>query len=103
MMKTLLFLTTFLLVSCSHSVHLVNVSDYKLDKSLTSGKLITAESKQFVVLGFVTQTNYVEVAQQKLIAQCSNGEISNITTRYSTSHGFFSWHNKILMQARCFN
>ena len=102
-MRAFLVTAFFLLGSCSHSVHLVNMSDYELQKNLSQGKKIEVETQQFVVLGFVFDTNYVDQAKEKLINKCPNGEIKNITTRYSTSHGFFSWHNKIYMQARCFN
>ena len=98
-MRILLFI---LLASCSHSVHLVNVSDYEINKNLDQGKKIEVETKQFVILRFVYDTKYVDQAKEDLIAKCPQGEIKDIVTRYSTSHGFLSWHNKIFMQARCF-
>ncbi|HEY8270176.1 MAG TPA: hypothetical protein VIG33_04760, partial [Pseudobdellovibrionaceae bacterium] len=46
-------------------------------------------------------TNYVDQARRKLISQCPHGEISGISTQYSTSLGFFSWTHKVLMQGLC--
>jgi hypothetical protein len=100
-MNKFFVITLFLLVSCSHSVHLVHVSDFTPHAKLTSGKIIKAEATQKVILGFVTDVNYVDVARTNLISQCSNGDIQGITTRYSTSHSFLSWDNKIFMQALC--
>jgi hypothetical protein len=101
-MKYILLLTSLLFMSCSHSVHLVNLSDFEMDKKASKGKPISVQTEQFVILGFVSDTNYVDNAKKQLINKCPNGSIKNIRTRYSTSHGFFSWHNKINMEALCF-
>lgn len=96
------FLGLFLfLCSCAHSVHEVHTSDFKPAFPIESGKMIKASSEQFVIMGFVGQTNYVDEAYQKLMQQCPSGVISGITTQYSTSMNFFSWTNKILMQGLC--
>jgi len=63
--------------------------------------MVKATAEQFVVMGFVYDTNYVDTARKKLIAQCPDGNISGISTQYSTSLGFFSWTSKILMQGLC--
>lgn len=60
-----------------------------------------SETSQKVILGFVFDTNYVNEARKNLIAKCPNGDIQGVTTRYSTSLGFFSWDNKVLMQGLC--
>lgn len=91
-----------LIISCSHSTHLVHVSDHSLKLDQSKGKKIEIESKQHTIMGFVFDTNYVDQARAQLIKKCPTGDIKNIVTRYSTSHGFFSWYNKIHMQARCF-
>lgn len=96
-MKYLLFI---LLFSCAHSVHMVNVNDH--DLSGKKGKTIKATGEQHVIFWFAKNTDYVEVARDKLIEQCPNGRISNIVSRYSTSLGFFNWTNKLYMQAECF-
>jgi hypothetical protein len=93
----------FVFGSCAHSVHQVHMSDFKPYESFTAGKWIKAEASQHVIFWFVKETNYVNQAREKLIAQCPKGDIQGITTRYSTSLGFFNWDNKIVMQGLCIN
>jgi|OM-RGC.v1.032258988 hypothetical protein len=85
----LLIATTFIIYSCAHRVHIVQANDFDNNKK-TQKKIITAQSEQFVFLWFVTQTDYVEQALDKLKLQCMNKEIQGITTKYSTSLGFLS-------------
>lgn len=89
--------------SCTHSVHLVNFSDQRPYKRLTDGKQISAHTEQFSVLGFNGDTNYVELAYQKLQSQCPQGKVTAITTKYYTDHGFFSWTNHLEMNGYCIN
>ena len=89
------------LSACTYSIHQVHVSDFKPYAPFEDGKIIKANSEQFVVMGFVYDTNYVDRAYRELVAKCPKKPISGITTQYSTSHGFFSWTNKILMQGLC--
>ncbi len=98
----LLILLSFGLASCTHSVHLVHVSDHSPYKTAEDGKFIAGEADQFVIFGFVFDTQYVQTARKNLEAQCSQGRIQGITTEYSTSHGFFSWTNHAVMQGICF-
>lgn len=94
----------FLLIigqGCAYSIHQVHVSDFSPYEKLTSGQIVKAQDEQFVILGFAMDTNYVETTREKLISQCPKGDLQGITTRYSTDLGFFSWTNKILMQAVC--
>lgn len=100
-MKVLGLLLFLSLASCAHSVHEVHTSDFLPGAPIESGEMVKAYSEQFVVLGFVGQTDYVDQAYTKLMSECSGGAISGITTQYSTSLGFFSWTNKILMQGLC--
>lgn len=93
----------FVGVSCTHSVHLVHVGDFKPYQKLTSGQVIEAAAEQFVFLGFTTETNYVNIAREDLIKKCPKGVIQGPVTRISTSHGFFSWTNKAHVQALCVN
>lgn len=86
--------------SCAHSVHQVHTSDFDPYAPIESGKMISAQAEQFVILGFTSETEYVNQAYQKLMAQCP-GRITGITTQLSTSLGFFSWTNKTLMQGLC--
>ncbi len=103
MTKGLLTLSLgFLLFGCSHALHLTNVSDIDIKVSKKNSVQIDSEGEQFVVLGFVQQTEFVNQAYHDLEKKCP-GEISGIQTRYSTSHGFFSWTNKVKMTAWCLN
>ena len=97
-----IFVLLFLLTSCAHSIHEVHVGDFSpTQKPISSGKWISAEATQNVVFWFSSETNYVNEARKKLIAQCPHGNIQGVTTRYSTSLGFFNWDNKIFMQGLC--
>lgn len=93
--------SSLLLAGCAHSVHNVYISDFAGYPKLEQGEVVKATSEQFVIMGFVDETNYVDQARNKLIAQCPNGNITGISTQFSTSLGFFSWTNKILMQGLC--
>jgi hypothetical protein len=98
-----LFIAFFVFSSCSHSVHQVHVGDFSHGfKSLKEGKMISAESEQFVIMGFVMDTDYVDQAYQNLLGQCPKKNIQSVSTNFSTSHGFFSWTNRIKMQALCY-
>ena len=101
-MKIITLSLVTLIVSCSHSTHLVHMSDHSVRLDQTRGKSISVETKQHTIMGIVFDTDYVNQARAQLIKKCPKGSITNIVTRYSTSHGFFSWYNKIYMQARCF-
>lgn len=106
-MKVVLFSALWLLLisfgsGCTHSLHISHVSDFSPTyRRYTQGELVKAKADQFVILGFVTQTDYVDLAYRKLMATCPNGQIQGITTQYSTDHGFFSWTNVVEMQGLC--
>jgi len=97
----LLLPLAFFLAGCAHSVHEVYISDFEGYPKLEQGRIVKATAEQFVVMGFVSETNYVDQARQQLINQCPEGGITGISTQFSTSLGFFSWTNKILMQGLC--
>lgn len=103
MTRLALLLTLFALVSgCTHSLHLAHVSDFSPTfSSYNKGELVKAKGEQFVVLGMVGNTNYVEDAYAQLLNNCEGGAIQGITTLYSTSHGFFSWTNFVELQGLC--
>lgn len=86
---------------CSHALHFVHLSDVSVEMLQKPIKRVEATGEQFVILGFVTETNYVNQAYAQLAQQCLNGKITGITTRSSSSHGFLSWTNKIVYQAWC--
>jgi hypothetical protein len=84
-----------------HSIHQVHVSDYSPFGAFEAGHMVEAHTEQFVIMGFVGQTNYVNYAYHDLQSKCPKGRLQGITTQHSTSLGFFSWTNKILMQGLC--
>jgi hypothetical protein len=94
-------LALVLLAGCAHAVHEVHTSDFTPGAQITSGRIVKAAKEQFVVMGIVGQTDYVNEAYEALMDQCKSGSITGITTQYSTSLGFFSWTHKILMQGLC--
>ena len=99
-----LLVLTSLMIGCTHSLHVSHVSDFSPTfKSYAQGELVRARQEQFTVLGFVTETNYVDLAYQQLQQQCPQGQIQGITSQYSTSHGFFSWTNVLELQGLCVN
>ena len=87
--------------SCSHSVHLVNISDHEPFAKFNQGDIVKSKEEQTVFLGFVTNTGYVNKARNKLLKKCTHGKIQGISTKYYTSHGFLSWTNTIPMSGLC--
>lgn len=104
----LIFISFLFLTSCAHSIHQVYTSDFNLSQNpaetkavkIEMGKMIKVQTEQFVVLGFTTQTDYINQAYNSLQSQCP-GPITGITTQLSSSLGFLSWTNKALMQGLC--
>lgn len=94
-------LSALLLASCTYSVHQVPLSDFKPYTTGSSGKPIEARGKQFVILGFTNETNYVDHAYKQLQGQCVNGTVTGIAAKSYSEHGFFSWTNHIHMQGLC--
>jgi hypothetical protein len=104
-MKLLSIITlTSLLIGCTHSLHVAHVSDFSPSfKSYSQGELVRARQEQFTVMGFVTETNFVDQAYRRLEQQCPKGQIQGITSQFSTSHAFFSWTNVLELQGLCIN
>ncbi|SMF58258.1 hypothetical protein [Pseudobacteriovorax antillogorgiicola] len=98
--RTCFLLLMLGLSGCTYSIHQYHVSDFETVGTQNT-KVIKAYSEQFVVLGFVGNTNYVDDAYQKLKRKCRRGRISGITTEWQTAHGFFSWTNKLYLTALC--
>jgi hypothetical protein len=86
---------------CAHSIHEVHTSDFSPYRPASSGQFVKASAEQFTILGFVDDTDYVDHAYRKLADTCPGGTVTGITTQLSTSLGFFSWTNKVLMQGLC--
>ena len=103
-MKYFLFVLLVAVCSgCTYSIHRVGSSAFSNASGkyvIENTKPIQATAEQNVVL-FAFDTQYVNDAFNALQEQCRNGEIIGITTQHSTSHGFFSWTNKILMKGTC--
>jgi len=99
----LLYITLLTGVGCTHAVHLYHVSELEAQFNRKKLAEISSESTQFTVMGFIQNTDYVNQAFEDLKGQCLKGNVVGINTRYSTSHGFFSWTNKIKMTAYCVN
>ena len=94
------FLSLFLTVSCTYSVHLsqINRNNQPISKELTKQVEIVTERKIF--LGFTFNSNYVDDAYDKLLKACPQ-EVVAVNTQYSTSHSFLHWTNKITLRAIC--
>jgi len=90
-------------LSCAHSIHLVHTTSFDSTLSKKKPKIIKSQSEQFVFLGFSYDTDYVDQAYHSLQKKCQEGRIEGITTQFSTSLGFLSWKNKILMQGLCYH
>lgn len=86
---------------CTYSIHQVPVSDFRPYTNNSNGTPIESRAKQFVVLGFASETLYVDQAYLQLQNQCKDGIVTGIATKYYTEHGFFSWTNHIVMQGLC--
>lgn len=97
----LVALAAFFLNGCAHSIHQVHTSDFLPAAPLESGKVVKGYGEQFVILGFVSETDFVDQAYQQIQSACPQGTITGITTQFSTSLGFFSWTHKVLMQGLC--
>lgn len=84
---------------CTHSVHLVHVSDFTPYSS--SGQKLMVKTERQVILGFGENTAYVDDAYKKLMQKCPDGQVVGITTESITSQGFLSNKDKIYMKGRC--
>lgn len=96
-----LALSVLLLTSCTYSVHQVPLSDFRPYTPGNSGKPIEARGKQFVIMGFASETDYVDMAYKQLQSQCASGIVTGIASKSYSEHGFFSWTNHIHMQGLC--
>ncbi len=99
--KVLCGLLLLLASGCAYSVHQVYVSDNIPFAALENGEVVKGQGEQFVIFSFTFDSDYVEKARQDLISNCPKGRLTSITTQHSTSLGFFSWTNKVLIQGLC--
>ncbi len=99
-MKRLLVAAFALTASaCTHSVHLVHVSDFTPYGN--DGQKLLAKAEREVILGFGKDTLYVDDAYKKMMKKCPDGQIVGITTESVTSQSFLSNKDKIYMKGRC--
>lgn len=99
----ILFAMVVFSMGCTHALHQYHAGDGD-DSASSSGRknrTITSLGEQNGFLNFRFNTNYVDEAWQDLQAQCLKGSIVGVHTRFSTSHGFFSWNNQVKMRATC--
>ena len=99
---TLILLPGLLVLNgCTSSIHMVNLAGFEQTiPTDTDYSYIETTAQQNVILGFAFDTDYVDDARNSLIAQC-DGELTAVSTQYSTDHGFLNWNNKILMKGIC--
>jgi hypothetical protein len=84
------------------SVHQVAVSDFEPLPTDQNMRPVMASATQKVVMGIrVDKTDYVEDAWDAIAAQCTEGEVRQITAVHSTRVGFFHWYNDVLMDGVC--
>jgi hypothetical protein len=99
-------LLALLTSGCGYSMHEYHVAGYApitpapADGPPPKAQWIRARAEQNVVLGITDNTDYVNVAYDRLVQQCS-GDIVALNTRYSTKLGFLSYTNTIDVQALC--
>ena len=103
MKKAILLVFISMLASCGHSIHMVQVTSFDNILERKEPQEITARTSQFVVLGFTDNTTYVDRAYKMISAKCPQGFIEGLTTQFSTSLGFLSWTNKIVIRGLCYN
>lgn len=96
-----LIITLLIAGGCTHSVHMVHVGGFSPYSPKSNGKIVKSFAEQKTIMGFVKSTDYVDRAYEDLLKKCQKGRLTGVTTQFSTSHGFFSWTNKILMQGMC--
>ena len=87
--------------ACTHALHLYHSGDFEPIPRKAKVSKVSAQAEQFTIMGFTSETNYVNTAFKELQQKCPQGKITGINTRYSTSHGFFSWTNTINMTGLC--
>lgn len=98
--KALLMTFAFSLTGCTHSIHQVYVSSQDKIPSSVKTEWVDVEKSDFVVLGFATNTSYVEAAYAELEEKCS-GRISQVSTEHLTSYYLLSYKQRIRLKGLC--
>jgi hypothetical protein len=91
------------ITGCAHSIHQYYAGDpLPPSKATKPGRVVKADSQQFVFLSFAFNTDYADEAYRQLLSQCSKGDLAGITARYSTSMHFLSYTNKMKLEGLCY-
>jgi hypothetical protein len=98
-MKIAIGLLVSLLSGCAHSIHQMYVSAQDA-QSAGQGQWVTADSQDFVILGFQINTAYVEQALRELESKCP-GRLAQVTTEHLTSYKFLSYEQKVVLKGLC--
>jgi hypothetical protein len=91
----------FALVGCTYSVHQASLGGFDAIPGGAPVRRVQADTEQGVVLYITDNTDYADHAYAELLAQCPRGELRDIETRSSTSHGFLSFTNHLKATALC--
>jgi hypothetical protein len=95
-----LFLMLVTSMACTHSIHQVYLSSQDKIPATIKTEWLEVEKSDFVVLGFTTNTSYVESAYEALEQKCP-GRISQISTEHLTSYYFLSYKQRIRLKGLC--
>jgi len=87
-------------IGLGKSVHQYALTEMVPTTGKEKARPIEVEANQFVVLGFVYDTDFVDEARSKLLAQCQ-GRIVGVTAKHSTDLGVAAYRNKLKLTATC--
>jgi hypothetical protein len=104
MVRAIVLLGAVLVSGCSYSMHEYQAAGYAAPSSPPGpprqAAWIHASAHQRVILGVTDNTDYVDEAYARLVAQCP-GDIVGLNTRYSTALSFLSYKETVDVQAFC--
>lgn len=81
-----------------HSVHSYGFMSLE---PVPDSRPVEAEETEDVVLGFIFDTDYVDRARDKLLAQCPDAELVNVKVKFSTDMGFLAYRQRVHMRGEC--
>lgn len=87
--------------ACTHSVHQVGLVGLAPPPAGARVHAVAADAEQWVLLYITDNTDYVDQAYRELAARCPDGEVRAIQARSSTSHGFLSHTNRLVLRGQC--
>jgi hypothetical protein len=86
-----------LLSSCAH-VHSFHQEPF--DTSI-NGTPIVYEVEHTVWFRFDSNTDWLEEARDRFVAQCSSGQVKGVSSRLSTMNSFLHWNYHFRMAGTC--